>query len=374
MGSHGSGRATWIIRQFRPLNPLSAEDAEGDATLETKPQSIAAGEVLLIVAARAPLPDAERDALADFWTATWSADGDAGAEADAFDALSDAVGAARAEELRETLRPYNLKEGPPTGFTRATATPRVAFVFLPAADDTETKTHSWSKAASASLLPERFVLLGYQGQTEVLNELGQPVQTPLHVSVDPRTDAESQFQFDADGNLTLGDELRWMVDFDEAVKRGMGFRVTLTPQQARGFDRLFVLGVRLSTDAARGATDLRGSVPQSSFRQIRIHAAAAGLAHQQHRRERLGVLAHGRCRRELRFRLQGQGALRGNRRLARQARRSMARRGAGPRHRLAETDPERRRGRSIRSARDEHGAVARDAGLFHGHDAEARVR
>lgn len=257
VGSHGSGRATWIIRQFRPLNPLSAEDAEGDATLETKPQSLAAGEVLLVIAARSPLPDAERDALVDFWTATWSADGEVGEEAEAFDALADAVGAARADELRETHRPYNLKEAPPTGFTRETATPRVVFVILPAADNTETKSQSWSKAASATLLPERFVLLGYQGQAEVLNELGQPVQTPLHVSADPRTDAESQFQFDADGNLTLGEELRWMVDFDEAVKRGMGFRVTLTPQQARGFDRLFVLGVRLGADSARGATDLQ---------------------------------------------------------------------------------------------------------------------
>ncbi len=70
------------------------------------------------------------------------------------------------------------------------------------------------------------MLLGYQGgEPKCSIELGEPVQTPLHVSPDPRTDAESQFQFDADGNLTLGDELRWMVDFDEAVRRGMGFRV-----------------------------------------------------------------------------------------------------------------------------------------------------
>ena len=90
----------------------------------------------------------------------------------------------------------------------------------------------------------------------MLNELGAPVQTPLHVSPDPRTDPESQFQFDADGNLTLGEELRWMADFDEAVRRGMGFRVTLNASQARGFDRLFVLGVRLSANAARGTSDL----------------------------------------------------------------------------------------------------------------------
>ena len=48
-----------------------------------------------------------------------------------------------------------------------------------------------------------------------------------------------------------------MVDFDAAVARGMGFRVDLTPQQATGFDRLFVLGLRLSADAERGKTELQ---------------------------------------------------------------------------------------------------------------------
>lgn len=256
VGAHGSGRATWIIRQFRPLNPLSRGDPDGDATLETKPQSIAAGEVLLIASARAPLSNTERTELATFWASMWQAETGA-AEAAAFDALSVALGAARADELCETVRPYNLKEAPPAGFTRATAIPRVVFVFLPSPDDTDSRARSWSKAATASLLPERFVLLGYQGTAEVLNQLGEPVQTPLYVSPDPRTDAESQFQFDADGNLTLGDELRWLVDFDEAVRRGMGFRVTLTPEQSRGFERLFVVGVRLSADAARGTSDLQ---------------------------------------------------------------------------------------------------------------------
>ncbi|HEY1305806.1 MAG TPA: hypothetical protein VGF24_19765, partial [Vicinamibacterales bacterium] len=257
VSAHGSGRATWVIRQFRPLNPLQPGDPDGDPTLETRPQSIAAGEVLLVASIDAPLADAERTALTTFWTAMWRADGSAAQEQSAFTALGAAVGAARAVELRDTVSPYNLTEAPPFGFTHDTATVRVFFVSLPAADETETRTRSWSKAATASLLPERFVLLGYQGSTEVLNELGAPIQTPLHVSPDPRTNPESQFQFDDDGNLTLGEELRWMVDFDEAVSRGMGFRVTLNANQSRGFDRLFVLGVRLSANAVRGTTDLK---------------------------------------------------------------------------------------------------------------------
>lgn len=257
VSSHGSGRATWIIRQFRPLNPLEPGDPEGGAALEPRPQSSAAGEVLLVASIEAALADTERTALAAFWAAVWRADGAAAGEESAFAALGAEIGSARAEELRGTVSPYNLAEAPPIGFTRDTATVRVFFVSLPAKADTGTRARSWSKAATALLLPERFVLLGYQGTTEVLNELGAPIQTPLHVSPDPRTDPESQFQFDADGNLTLGEELRWMVDFDEAVRRGMGFRVTLNDGQSEGFDRLFVLGVRMGADAARGTTDLK---------------------------------------------------------------------------------------------------------------------
>jgi hypothetical protein len=47
-----------------------------------------------------------------------------------------------------------------------------------------------------------------------------------------------------------------MFDFDKAVRRGMGFRIDLTPQQAAGFDRLFVLGIRLGSDAAKAKAEL----------------------------------------------------------------------------------------------------------------------
>lgn len=257
VSSHGSGRATWIIKQFRPRNPLRSADPEGDPSLEVKPQSAGAGEVILVAATSETFTAGERAALAEFWESIWKADGNATREATALDTLTDAVGAARANELIESARPYNLNEAAPAGFTRATATARAAFVFLPKSEDVDTRAHSWAKAATASLLPERFVLLGYQNGEQVLSALSEPVQTPLHVSPDPQTDAENQFQFDASGNLTLGDELRWMVDFDAAVARGMGFRVDLTPQQASGFDRLFVLGLRLSADAERGKTELQ---------------------------------------------------------------------------------------------------------------------
>ena len=47
VASHGSGRATWIIKKFRPLNPLMPDDPEGDPALELKPQSKATGDLIV---------------------------------------------------------------------------------------------------------------------------------------------------------------------------------------------------------------------------------------------------------------------------------------------------------------------------------------
>jgi hypothetical protein len=260
VASHGSGRATWIIKNFRPLNRLTPDDPLGDPALELKPQSKAAGDVILVVTVDNTVTGDEKTALTDFWTAMWNADGDSNLESAALNDLKGAVGADRADELVTNFAPYNLTENPAPDFTRGTSAVRVSFLSLPSADDVSAKTRSWMKAAEAELLPERFVLLGYQkdgqGFKEVLSALSAPVQAPFAVSPDPTADPESQFQFDEHGNLIVGDDLRWMLDFNEAVRRGMGFRVNLTPQQAAGFDRLFVLGIRLGSDAAKGKTEL----------------------------------------------------------------------------------------------------------------------
>lgn len=258
VASHGSGRATWITKQFRPLNPLRPDDPLGNPALELKPQSRGAGEVILVVSADDSLADPEKTALVPYWTAIWQADGRSSLEVLALDALTAVVGAERAVQLTAQFPPYNLTEQAPAGYTRTTATARVSFLFLPKKEDTDTntKTRSWMQAAKVDLLPERFVLLGYQDGVQVLNQLGAPVQAPFSVSPDPAAMPESQFQFDENGNLDLGGELRWMTDFDEAVRRGMGFRVDLTPPLAAGFDRLFVLGIRLSADSAKARDEL----------------------------------------------------------------------------------------------------------------------
>lgn len=260
VASHGSGRATWIIQHFRPLNPLMAGDPRGDSTLAIKPQSKVVGELILVVSVTSTLTDSEQSALAQYWETFWKADGQSSMETVALNRLVSRTGADRARTLIEKFRPYNITEKPVAPLTHEATTLHLVFLVFPKEDAIETKTKSWMQAAKAGLLPERFVLLGYQKDKddwkEILNELSAPVQAPLYVSPDPAATAESQFQFDAQGNLSVGEDLRWMTDFNEAVRIGMGFRVTLTPQQALGFDRLLVLGLRLSSDATQGKTEL----------------------------------------------------------------------------------------------------------------------
>ncbi|MGZ8202619.1 MAG: hypothetical protein ACXWUB_05155, partial [Burkholderiales bacterium] len=75
VASHGSGRASWIIKQYRARNPLAPGDPQGDAALQVKPQAPAAGEVVLVVSSEDTLTSPESNALATYWTAIWKAGG-----------------------------------------------------------------------------------------------------------------------------------------------------------------------------------------------------------------------------------------------------------------------------------------------------------
>ena len=99
-----------------------------------------------------------------------------------------------------------------------------------------------------------------------------------------------------------------MVDFDEAVRRGMGFRVDVEPSQAGGFDRLFVLGVRLSADA-REAQQTSRPVLNHHFGRAGFSLLPQGSPTNNTEEGGSGLRAHRRSRRQLRFRLQGQGTL-----------------------------------------------------------------
>ena len=239
--SHGSGRAHWLIGQAAPVN-ASEETVRG------------AGETLLVIVSADALPSDNRTAMATYWQALAAAPRDAAVASAAYDALVADRGASRAAGIAADTRPYNFEAVARAG--AAAGTVRTVFLHFPAADNFDLQEQAWRHPARARALPDRFVVMGFEGGTRTLLQTGNPVPAELQVGPDPAAGEENQLQ--ADGTaIKVPDELRWLTDFEAAIDKGMGFRIPLSAGQARGgFDRLLVLGIRMSSDSALGATQL----------------------------------------------------------------------------------------------------------------------
>ena len=227
------------MRNLQPRNPSD------------KPTRNDAGDVVLVIVNDGPLPQA----ASVYWEAVWRAAGDPRRDPGAYTALEAALGAAPAGEVAERCRPVNFTDQPSAPKTHDDSRVVVARMDLPGADGLDVRTASWSSPPRVELLPERFVLLGYEaGSTAPVVHVGRPVPATLIAGPDPNADPDEQLKPVGDG-LQIPDQLAWMFDFERALDVGMAFRFDLTPAQARnGFERVLVVGVRLG-DTANGGRD-----------------------------------------------------------------------------------------------------------------------
>ena len=238
--SHGAGRAGWIVKHYAPLNPADKRDKASPTDL------------LLVISATGPVP-AE---AAAFWTDVWRAGGTDAVIVARRPALEAAIGAAAAADIIENFRPVNLGDPPVAPATRASTTVTVLAVQFTPAADMDARRNSWSQAPRVKLLPEQFLLTAYRGTTIEHEEVGAPIQTPLIAGPDPSAPPADQLGPDGE-DLKIPEDIRWMFDFEKALEVGMAFRFDLTPAQARaGFDRIVVLGVRVSDTPAEGRKNL----------------------------------------------------------------------------------------------------------------------
>ena len=229
----GSGRAAYLVGQFSPTN-LAQEPAKANAQ-----------DVVLVVVPQTAVTAAEQTAAFNYWIAVWKANGDSTQEQAALAALQAAVGNARAAQLVAQFAPDPNGWDPPTPYTRAQVNVQCAVLQLPAPP--VTKQSSWMQAPHMVAQPDRFVALLYSGET-VRTVTGNPIPDGLTTGPDPSVPQAQQIQLTND-DLVLDDNLRWLADFDRAVSVGMGFKIDLNPTEAQnGFDRLLVIGVRISSD------------------------------------------------------------------------------------------------------------------------------
>jgi hypothetical protein len=238
-----AGRASWLLQGRRPANP-------GD-----RPTGVPAGTTVLVVGTAQPVAATDREPTVTYWTAIWRAHGDRRAIRAADRALLTAVGPDRAATVR-SRRPAGVDTAavhPGDGVTGDEV--RVAFLVLPPPDAADLAPQSWTRAARARLLPDRFTVLGYADGQQVVSATGADVPDTLAVSPDPG--ATDQLSVDEQtAALHVPDDLRWLTDFDRAVQVGMGLRIPLDDRIRGGLDRLVVLGLRQRSGPDQAGAEL----------------------------------------------------------------------------------------------------------------------
>ncbi|HEX8145042.1 MAG TPA: hypothetical protein VF553_20920 [Pyrinomonadaceae bacterium] len=113
----------------------------------------------------------------------------------------------------------------------------------------ELKPESWSRAPRTEVMPDRFVLVGFTRGIKLEQPFPNAVPNPLILGPNPQSFASELEQ--RGGDLIVGEDYAWVTDFDKAVAAGMAMRLPLNePFASAGFDRLMVLGMRVSSEAA----------------------------------------------------------------------------------------------------------------------------
>lgn len=178
----------------------------------------------------------------EIWGVTREADGEAASrrEQGAWRALTAVTGATRAAWAAARTRPASLD---------VASADALAF---PEIDPDELTSEAWSRAPHTRVMPDRFVVMTFAGGERIHEVVGEPVPDPLVLGPDPQATGGDLHQ--AEGELVASPDVAWIFSFEEAVRVGMGIRIPLGGAAATGgFDRVLVLGLRLTADAADGA-------------------------------------------------------------------------------------------------------------------------
>ena len=147
----------------------------------------------------------------------------------------------------------------------------------------QSKPFEWSRAPRTNVLPDKFVVMLYQGDTIVKEIPGGIIPDELFMGPDP-LEADAAFVEAAeDQTLTFGSEFDWTSDFDKAVNKGMGFRIPLNADEAA---RVLIKYWSSAFTLPRARQKQRGdrrAYRQSPLLAKRFQPDKTGNSYQQHR-------------------------------------------------------------------------------------------
>jgi hypothetical protein len=198
-------------------------------------------------------PELTAQEIADgqsYWTMVWSGRNPAPTE-DVGQApwrgLASIYGRQRAAWIALQLTPTNLAEQPAAP-AAAGAPPNPAPVF----PDPPQRASSREQPALADALPDAWTVVLVSGSQKI-SQQGGPISSTLAMGLTPISGAAPPANpFPPGTPVDAG--LQWLTDFNAALAAGMALKIPLTAdQRARGFDRIFVYGLR--TAAAGGSEE-----------------------------------------------------------------------------------------------------------------------
>jgi hypothetical protein len=248
VASYGSGRATWIYKNYQPVN------------LTEQPTKANANDVVLTIPTDTALAALEINEAINFWKTVWLADGDSVKEQAAYQNLKMNLGAAVAEKILLQYKPVNIGQSPEPPLKRNDVNLSVSFVIFPPDSSIPANQNNWTKPPTVKLLPEHFVVIGYRNQAEVFSKTCKRVPSTLEVGIDPSLPKNEQLTIEK-GNLKVNENLQWMTNFDKAVENGMAVKIVQSDLKSGsikdGFDRVLVVGLKLGIDAVDSKIQLQ---------------------------------------------------------------------------------------------------------------------
>ncbi|MEL7119800.1 MAG: hypothetical protein AAFO07_10175, partial [Bacteroidota bacterium] len=156
--------------------------------------------------------------------------------------LTNGYGNARGAWIARMMRPSNYDE---TIFQD-----NEALIFPELEGDATTST--WNVAPYTEVLPDHFVVKLYPKVGAMSQNIfvGNTIPEEVQLSVNPNDDTKL-FQENETG-LDVPKGMKWLIDFDEAVKVGMAIRIPLENADliSNGFDKIVALGVKNELSAS----------------------------------------------------------------------------------------------------------------------------